>query len=244
MAFGCFEAVENAGGLGDRLKPALRTLYTNWLAVEASERFNPAMPYLWRNLTSEQRCSLLAWRKQRSFPWHGPPHALKGTGTYHLTAACLDHAAHIGHSRERMDEFCAALLASIMPVTTSVHAWCVLPNHYHLLVGAPDLRSAIWALGKLHGRTAFEWNSEEKTRGRQVWYAASDRFMRGERHFQATMNYIHHNPVHHGYVARWQDWPYSSSHEFLAGMSRTEAERIWRDYPLRDYGKNWDDPGM
>jgi putative transposase len=58
------------------------------------------------------------------------------------------------------------------------------------------------------------------------------------------MNYIHHNPVRHGYVPRWQDWPYSSVHEFLAGLSRAEAERICREHPLKDYGQGWDEPWM
>ena len=68
--------------------------------------------------------------------------------------------------------------------------------------------------------------------------------MRSDRHFWATMNYIHHNPVRHGYVTRWQEWPYSSVHEFLAGMSRDEAERIWHEFPLGDYGAGWDEPEL
>lgn len=202
------------------------------------------MAYLWRRLTLEQRASLLAWRKQRSFPWHSPPHAVGGRGTYHLTAACLDHLPHIGHSAERMGGFCGALLKALRPVTTGIHAWCVLPNHYHLLVSVPDLRNAIRELGKLHGRTSFNWNKEENAPGRKVWHAAADRFMRGDRHFWATMNYIHHNPVRHGYVQRWQDWPYSSVNEFLSSLSRAETERIWRDYPIGDYGAGWDEPGL
>jgi putative transposase len=202
------------------------------------------MPYLWRQLTPEQRASLLEWRRQRSFPWHTPPHAAGATGTYHLTAACLDHRPIIGQSPERMGEFSHALLAAIRPVAVGVHAWCVLPNHYHLLVTASHLRSAIWALGKLHGRTACKWNREQALPGRQVWHGASDRFMRGDRHFWATINYIHHNPIRHGYVDRWQDWPFSSAPEFLASTSRDEAERLWHQYPLGDYGKNWDEPWM
>jgi putative transposase len=149
------------------------------------------VPYLWRSLTNEQRASLLAWRKQRRFPWHTPPHARAGQGTYHLTAACLDHAPHIGRSRDRMADFCEALLATLEPVTTGIHAWCVLPNHYHLLVSVPDLQTTTRALGRLHGRTSYRWNQEEHTRGRQVWHAAADRWMRSDRHFWATMNYIH-----------------------------------------------------
>ena len=68
--------------------------------------------------------------------------------------------------------------------------------------------------------------------------------MRGDGHFWATMNYVHHNAARHGYVARWQDWPYSSAHEFLASLSRTEVERLWREHPLKDYGKSWDEPWM
>jgi len=104
------------------------------------------MAYLWRKLTPEQRVRLLTWRKQCSFPWHSPPHALGGAGRYHLTAACLNHEPHIGFSPQRMGEFCRAFLDAVFPVATGVHAWCVLPNHYHLLASLPDLRQATRAL--------------------------------------------------------------------------------------------------
>jgi len=64
--------------------------------------------------------------------------------------------------------------------------------------------------------------------------------MKSKRHFWATLNYVHHNPVHHGYVQGWQDWPWSSAEEFLAQVGHAEALRIWKQYPLMDYGKKWD----
>ncbi len=36
----------------------------------------------------------------------------------------------------------------------------------------------------------------------------------------------------------------SSAAEFLAQMEPEEAKRIWREYPLDEYGKGWDDPKM
>jgi len=143
-----------------------------------------------------------------------------------------------------MRKFCDALLTAIKPVCTGIHAWCVLPNHYHLLASVSDLRSATWALGKLHGRISRAWNKQENIQYRQVWCAAADRSMRSDRHFWATINYIHNNPVRHGYVHLWQEWPYSSVHEFLAAYSHEEAVRIWREYPLGDYGKGWDEPDL
>ena len=62
------------------------------------------------------------------------------------------------------------------------------------------------------------------------------------RHKWAVVNYIHNNPVHHGYVARWQDWPFSSAVAFLDEVGYPRAQRIWVDYPVLDMGKDWDDP--
>jgi hypothetical protein len=46
----------------------------------------------------------------------------------------------------------------------------------------------------------------------------------------------------HGYVERWTDWPFSSSHAFLEAMRREKAEAIWRKFPVLDYGQGWDNP--
>jgi putative transposase len=77
-----------------------------------------------------------------------------------------------------------------------------------------------------------------------VFFRAVERAMRSDRHFWATVNYIHHNPVHHGYVERWTDWPWSSASKYLEQTSPTEAKRIWHQYPLKDYGKGWDNPEL
>jgi putative transposase len=68
--------------------------------------------------------------------------------------------------------------------------------------------------------------------------------MKSDRHFWATLNYVHHNPVHHGYVQQWQDRPFASSRAFLAQCGREEAGRIWKAYPIREYGKDWDPPNL
>jgi len=46
--------------------------------------------------------------------------------------------------------------------------------------------------------------------------------------------------VHHGYVAHWQDWPWSSAADFLRQIGRENAEAIWREYPILECGKKWD----
>jgi putative transposase len=50
--------------------------------------------------------------------------------------------------------------------------------------------------------------------------------------------------VHHGYVRLWSDWPYSSAGDFIEQVGREQAISIWREYPVLDYGKDWDDPEL
>jgi putative transposase len=205
----------------------------------------PPPQYRWRQLTAEQRDELLAWRKDRGAPWHSPPHQTNfGQTHFHITAACYEHHAHIGRDPARMDSFSGDLLAVFDAHAAQTFAWCVLPNHYHALVEVPDIFLVLRKLGQLHGRTSHAWNGEEGARGRKVFFRAAERAMRSDGHFWATLNYVHHNPVRHGYVDRWTAWPWSSAAEFLARTDPVEAERIWRQYPLGDYGKTWDEPDM
>jgi len=198
--------------------------------------------YEWRKMTQEERMKVLAERKQDLRPWHRPPHENLGERAYHLSAACYEHRPFIETTPERMARFEKDLLNTLQKRCTEIHGWCVLPNHYHSLVDCSDIKVLSRAIGKLHGKTSFEWNGEEKCRGRQVWHGCSDRAIRSDRHFWATMNYVHNNPVRHGYTERWQDWPFSSARDYLDEVGKEEAARIWRAYPVLDYGKGWDEP--
>lgn len=200
--------------------------------------------YLWRKLTEEQRTHLLAWRRNRGLPWHRPPHRAGSTTRYHITAACFEHRRIIGRDGARMDHFCRTLLATMSQHGTRIHAWCVLPNHYHALVETPEILAVLSELARMHGRLSFRWNGEENKRGRQVWCGVAERFMRNDAHYWATVNYIHHNPVHHGYTDQWQAWQYSSARTYLDGIGHAAAARIWREFPILDYGKGWDDPDL
>ncbi|MBE7560617.1 transposase [bacterium] len=200
--------------------------------------------YRWRRMTAEEREAELAWRRDHALPWHSPAHCDVGEGAYHLSAACFEHRPIIGAAPARMREFTDALLAQICPAVGAVDAWCVLPNHYHILVRTGGLASVSRVVGRLHGRTSHRWNGEDGCRGRKVWFNYLDRVIGGEAHYWETLNYIHNNAVHHGYVEQWQDWPYSSADAFLERVGREEAVRIWRTFRVGDCGHEWDDPAI
>lgn len=198
--------------------------------------------YAWRKMSPEERESLLEHRKARSYPWHSPPHQLlPDTRQYIITAACYEHAPVIGATAERMDELANLVIETANQNADEVFAWCVLPNHYHLVLQTSSIELLLAALGLTHGRTSFRWNGEDGRRGRKVWCNAFDREMRSDRHLWASINYTHHNAVKHGYVDRWQDWPWSSARNFLDEEGHERATYLWREYPVLDYGDGWDD---
>jgi putative transposase len=197
--------------------------------------------YDWRRMTENDRAHALEVRRARQLPWHSPPHLdLEGTHQYLVSAACYEHASIIGKNSDRMTECEEALLQICREYCLATHAWCVLPNHYHVLVTTERIAELRRWLGQFHGRSSHAWNGEDSARGRKVWYNCFERPMKSKRHFWATINYVHHNPVHHGYAQNWHDWPWSSAEEFLQRVGRDRALEIWKQYPIMDYGKKWD----
>ncbi len=201
------------------------------------------MAYNWRELTTEQRTEILLLRQNSGQPWHGPPHGLERQW-YHVSAACFEHHPVAGKTPRRLQELERELVATLAHSCEKVSAWCVLPNHYHFLVQCRDLQTCRSALGKLHGVLSRQWNVEDDTPGRKCWYRCLPKSIKNTAHRWATMNYIHHNPVHHGYVGLWQDWPFGSAARFLAEMGHDEAAKFWRQYPILNMGDKWDPPDL
>jgi len=50
-----------------------------------------------------------------------------------------------------------------------IYAWCILPNHFHIMVRTDRLKELRKEIGRFHGRSSFKWNGEDHRRGRQVW---------------------------------------------------------------------------
>ena len=187
--------------------------------------------YDYRNWSPEKQKAALAERVAHQYPLHSPPHIADPDNFRIITGACYEHK-QILHSPTRLAWFVQQLLNHINSQSLSLAAWVVLPNHYHLLVKIPEIKAFTKAQGQLHGRTSLEMNREDKLQGkRQVWFRCEDRCMRSERHYFTTLNYIHNNPVKHGYVEKWGDWPYSSFHSYFESKGRDWLVDLWYEYP-------------
>ncbi|MGE0128139.1 MAG: transposase [Blastocatellales bacterium] len=199
------------------------------------------MFYMYRHLTPEEREEVVAQRLARGYPQHTPPHPLRGPGQYLITATNYEHQ-HVMASPERRTDFETRLLEKLRENEIEIYAWVALSNHYHALVGVKKLDDVSVALKNLHGATSREWNLADGVIGRrQTWYHFSDRKIRGDEHFYRAMNYIHYNPVKHGYTKSVYDWPWSSVHNYLSARGSDWLRERWRSFRPDSMGDGWDD---
>ena len=91
-----------------------------------------------------------------------------------------------------------------------LHAWCVMPNHVHVLV-TPIANHTLTSI--VHSWKSYTANRANRLLGRRgpFWMQEYfDRAIRDENHFIATVEYIEHNPVKAGLCAEPADWIWSS----------------------------------
>jgi putative transposase len=126
--------------------------------------------------------------------WH---HAMNRV---EIGAAWLHNRAEAREVVVRAGEMCAAF-----PV--ELHAYCLLPRHYHVLVRAEPapLRAAL-----AHLESASGFPASQATRAVPVGFG---------RHLMSVSRYIHLNPVDAGLVWRPEHWPFSSFRAYLGDLT-------------------------
>lgn len=196
--------------------------------------------YRYNKLNPEQRKQVVEERIQRGFPAHAPPHPVREATYYLLTAACYHHQPHLRFPARRQ-HLLNLYFQRAEEAGLRICAWVVLPNHYHLLAYIPERQKAAEVIRRIHSATAYEWNAAEAATGRRVWYRYTDRAIRSERHYYATINYIHYNPVKHRLCQDPTDWLESSVHWYAQYFGIGHLKRWELEYPIGEYGKGWDE---
>ena len=196
--------------------------------------------YEYRRLTPQQKRELVQARLDRGYPPHSPPHLEIGRASYLLTAACYEHTNHMA-TPARRKMLLDRLFSEAIEVGVQIMGWVILPNHYHVLAYIADMAGLKPMFRNTHGSMAYAWNQSDGQKGRKVWYRYSDRLIRSEAHFYTTLNYIHFNPVKHGWVTSPYDWAESSVHWYLVDCGREWLRDLWVRYPVKGYGRTWDE---
>lgn len=143
-------------------------------------------------------------------------------GTYFFTVNLADRSSQL--LVERISTLREAVRSVKARHPFEIVAWVVLPDHMH----------AIWTLPPSDTQYAKRWMLIKAAFSSQVPHGeriSASRLRKGERglwqrrywehtiadedDLQRHIDYIHYNPVKHGYARAASEWPYSSIHRYI-----------------------------
>ena len=117
---------------------------------------------------------------------------------------------------------------------TEIWAYCLMPNHIHLVMVPSDEDGLRASLGETHRRYTRHINSREGWRG-HLWQERFHSFIMDEDHLLSTVRYVEMSPVAAGLCVHPEDWKWSSARAHLKG----EDDKLVRVKPMLDRIDKW-----
>jgi putative transposase len=139
------------------------------------------------------------------------PRADVGGHVYHVLNRANGRAAIFARSADY--GLFEALLADVRTeVGVGLFAWCVMPNHWHLIVGTEHDGQLGRFARLLTQRHAQAWHRAHGTRGQGHLYQGRFKSfpIQDDAHFLTACRYVERNPLRAGLVASAAEWPASS----------------------------------
>ena len=128
-------------------------------------------------------------------------------------------------------------------------AWVLLPDHLHTIWTLPETDadfSLRWSLIKQHVTRQCQRPSSmvAPSRSRQkrgegtIWQRRFwEHAIRNDEDLRRHVDYIHFNPVKHGYVGRPSNWPYSTLHKYIRDGIYPTDWAVTEDDQSQSYGE-------
>jgi putative transposase len=126
----------------------------------------------------------------------------------------------------------------------AVWAYCLMPNHVHI-IAVPDSESGLrQAIGETHRRYTCMINVREGWQG-HLWQGRFASFPMDERHLLAAVHYVEMNPVRARLAADPLSWRWSSALAHVSGEDDAlvivspllDMVGDWREFLATEYGK-------
>ena len=109
---------------------------------------------------------------------------------------------------------CLAELSGVAARTSAkIYAYCLMPDHVHLLIGVPEGYPLSDIVGDWKSRCYALWR---RAGARRTFWQRSyyDHAIRADEDFRTAAEYVINNPVRAGLVRRFQEYELCGSFEF------------------------------
>lgn len=147
-----------------------------------------------------------------------PPRISYDGAVHHVTARGVGRGTIFRSDRD-YSVFLATLHEAGTKARWTCLAYCLMPNHYHLLVKPVDAANLSRGMQELNGTYASRYNTAVERTGHVFQGRFHDEIVRRHEHLLEVLRYIALNPVRAGLVTHPDSWPWSS-HLAASGRRR------------------------
>jgi putative transposase len=138
-----------------------------------------------------------------------PPRISYPGAVHHVTARGVRRGEIFGSNRD-YEVFLATMVEAGRMARWSCLAYCLMPNHFHLLLGRVDTAGLSSGMQFLNGTYASRYNAAHERAGHVFQGRFHDELVRRESHLLEALRYIALNPVRAGLTPRPELWRWSS----------------------------------
>ena len=179
-------------------------------------------------------------------------------GAYYHVTARGNEQKDVFRSKADREQFLIYLESAVSRYGAVIHAYCLMSNHYHLLLETPD-GNLSEIMHHINGAYTTYFNIKRKRAGHLFQGRYKALLVEADAYLAQPSRYIHLNPVRAGIVARPEAYAWSSYRNYigsaesppwlkksfiLAGFS-TEAEsagKRYRAFVEEQLGQEYENP--
>lgn len=158
-----------------------------------------------------------------------PPRVIVPDGIYHVWTRGSDRRLLFVLDADRR-RFLARLEAALRTYQLACIAYCLMGNHYHVVVQTPDERLSR-ALQELHTGYSREFNQIHERSAHLFRNRFGARLVESDSDLLGVCRYLAYNPVEAGFCEEPVDWPWGS---YRASVGVDPPPPFLVESPLRD----------
>jgi putative transposase len=143
----------------------------------------------------------------------------------------------IFHAIEDYSSFFETLRRYAMRSQAAVYHWCLMPNHYHVVLELRETKELSKLVGGLQQVYAVGYHKRHETAGRLFQSRFKSQAIQKETYLLACGRYVEQNPVRAGLCNHAWDWPWSSARFYVTGQADrlTTLDPLWGDRAMDAY---------
>lgn len=176
---------------------------------------------------------------------------------YHVTTRGNERKEVFKSQRDR-EKFLTYFESAVTRYGATIHAFCLMSNHYHLLIETP-CGNLSQVMQHINGAYTNYFNTKRKRSGHLFQGRYKAILIEADEYATELSRYIHLNPVRAGMVKRPEEYPWSSYRDYIGERKTLEwlntgfihgyfskkvpdAERKYRKFVEELLGKEYENP--